>query len=317
MDESVHIAVMKEEVIHGLNLKNGDIVIDATLGGGGHSIEILKNILPNGTLIVIDQDKEAIERFKKKIESLNFELKVESLILINDNFSNIGKIIDSLKINSVNAILADLGLSSDQIESKKRGFSFQDDSLLDMRMDQSSKLTARKVVNEYTEDELTNIFKEFGEEKFSRRIASNIVSERKTKPIETTVGLVEVIKKSVPAFYTRKKIHFATKTFQALRMEVNREVENLKEFLPQAVEVLKTNGRLAVISFHSGEDRLVKKFFRSNAGGCICLPEQPICICGEKAKVKIITKKPLIASKSEIEKNPRSRSAKLRIAEKI
>jgi 16S rRNA (cytosine1402-N4)-methyltransferase len=314
---TIHKPVLLEELIEGLNLKKGDVVVDATLGGGGHSLEILRKILPDGKLIAIDQDELAIQNFKKKLGDLDIKPKTENLELILRNFSELKNILASLKIYSVNAIVADLGISSDQLEESNRGFSFQKNGSLDMRMDQKSQLTACDVVNNYSEINLRKILAEFGEEKYAARIAKSITAQRKIKPIENTEELIEAIGKAVPESYKHKKIHFATKTFQAFRIEVNKELENLEKFLSQAVEVLKKRGRLGIISFHSGEDRLVKKIFRENARGCICPPEFPVCRCGEKPKVKLITKRPITPSLNEIEDNPRSRSAKLRIIEKI
>lgn len=300
-----------------MELKPGMTVVDATLGGGGHSLAILEKILPGGKLIAIDRDARAIRDFREKLEILDIKLKKENLELINDNFANLEEILTSLKIFSVNSIIADLGISSDQIEDAERGFSFQKDAPLDMRTDREAGLTAKDVVNNYGQKELAKIFREYGGEKCAARIARAIVSRRESKPIERTLELVSIIEKSVPAFYRRQKIHFATKTFQALRIEVNRELENLKKFLPEAIGALKRKGRLAIIAFHSGEDRIVKSFFRENARGCICPPEFPICQCGNKPKIKVVNKKPIIPSREETDENPRSRSAKLRAVEKI
>ena len=309
---SIHKAVLLEESIKALNLKEGAVVVDATLGGGGHSEAILNRIGDNGKLIAIDADEEAIERFKLKIQSAKFKVK-ENLFLINDNFSNLERILEAIGINKVDGIIADLGWSSDQVLG--RGMSFQKDEDLDMRFNKSQKLTAREIVNEYPKDRLEKIIREYGEERFAGNIAKKIVDRRKDKNIKTTGELAEIIKESIPRRFWGK-INPATKTFQALRIEVNDELNNLRKFLPQAISALNPKGRLAVISFHSLEDRIVKNIFRENAGGCICPKEFPQCRCGRQPEIEIITKKPIIAGEKEIEGNPRARSAKLRVCEK-
>jgi len=307
---TIHKTVLLDETIEALNLKLGMIVVDATLGGGGHSLRIIEKIGDAGTLIAVDQDIQAINKFSEI-------KKAENIYLINENFANLKNILAVLKIEKVDAILADLGISSDQLEDAKRGISFQKDSPLDMRMDQTSGITASEVLNTYDEKELERILKELADEKYAHSIAKNIVARRKEKPITWTSELVEIIEHSVPSIYKRKKIHYATKTFQALRIEVNRELESLDSFLSQAIEVLKPNGRLAIITFHSGEDSLVKYAFRENARGCICPPEFPVCQCHNKPDVRLINRKPIVPSDSEIENNHRARSAKLRVIEKI
>ncbi len=327
---TIHKPVLLNESIEALNLKKGDIVVDATLGGGGHSAEILKKIIPAGLLIAIDTDPEAIRKFKDNLKKSNLKLKAENLKLINDNFSNLGEVLFSLKISGVDAILADFGISSDQLKETDRGFSFQTDAPLDMRMDRTSGTTAADIVNYLSQKDLERILRDYGDERYARRIAQSIAKQRKIKPIKKTFELVSIIEKAVPGYYKHQKIHFATKTFQALRIEVNKEFENIRKFLPQAIDALKKGGRLAVISFHSGEDRIVKNIFRENAGGCICLPANAAhqalqagppeeIIYGRrcKPKIKIITKKPIAPSEEEIRNNPRSRSAKLRVIEKL
>jgi len=327
---SIHKPVLLKESIEALKLKKGDIAVDATLGGGGHSRAILREIMPGGKLITIDLDKIAIDRFRIKNDELGIKHSEsdKNIFLINDNFANLGSILENLKINKVNAIIADFGLSSDQIENAERGFSFQKYGPLDMRMGKPLRITnryeytnrnttAREIVNNYPEKQLAEIFRTFGDEKYSGKIAKAIVLARKAKPITTTKDLVEIIEKSVPQPYKHRRIHFATKTFLALRMEVNNELENIKIFLSQAIDVLEKKGRLAIISFHSGEDKLVKNFFRENARGCVCPKEFPVCICGGKPKVKIITKRPIIPMEKETRNNPRARSAKMRVIERI
>lgn len=306
---SIHKPVLLKEVIESLNLKAGDTIIDATLGGGGHSHEILNKIGEKGKLIAIDLDKEAIEKFK--VQSLKFPPKVdqslaekvkEKLFLVQGNFANLENILAGLKIEKVDAILADLGWSSDQLVG--RGMSFREEERLDMRLDKNQELDAVKVVNEYSQNELEEIVRDYGEERFYKRIVRAIIEKRKNKKIVTTKELAEIVEGVVPAWYRRKRINPATKTFQAIRIEVNQELSNLKKFIPQAIKALKPKGRLAIISFHSLEDRIVKNSFRENAGGCI-FPQ-----------TKIITKKPIIPTDEEVEGNPRSRSAKLRVCEK-
>jgi 16S rRNA (cytosine1402-N4)-methyltransferase len=308
---------MLEEAIEALKLKNGDVVVDATLGGGGHSLEIIKRILPKGKLIAIDQDSEAIKKFEEVLDKLKFKPKKENISLNHGNFSDLESILKNNKIFKVSAVLADLGISSDQLDSSERGFSFQKNAQLDMRMDQSRKLSAWNVVNEYPGESLERILREYGEEKFAYYIAKTITNARKNKSVDTTDELVEIIGNSVPGSYKRRKIHFATKSFQAIRMEVNNEKQNLGIFLKKAIEVLNKKGRLAVITFHSGEDRMVKNIFRENARGCICPKEFPVCRCANMPSVAVITKKPISPGAREIADNPRARSAKLRIIEKI
>lgn len=295
----------------GLNLKNGDIVVDATLGGGGHASAILDEIGKDGKLIGIDLDSRAIKGFKNK--------STGSAILVHDNFANLECILSDLGIEKVDAILADLGFSSDQMEDVDRGFSFQKDAELDMRLDQAAGLTAKDIVNNYDEKDLERIIRDYGEEKFYKNIAKKICQARRIKEVRTTKELAEIIISAIPGKYQlrgKQKIHPATRTFQAIRIETNKELENLEKFLRISIDALKPGGRLAVISFHSLEDRIVKNMFRENARGCICPPVLPVCRCKHKPALKILTKKPIVPSEREISDNPRSRSAKLRIAEK-
>lgn len=316
MRMSVHNPVLLKESIGALNLKKGDIVVDATLGGGGHSLEILKKILPEGKLIAIDLDPEAIEKFHKILKDSKIETRAENLKLVNANFAELGEVLFSLKISQVNSILADFGISSDQLGETDRGFSFQNDAPLDMRINKTEGLTAADIVNNYSEQDLKKVLKNYGDEKYARRITQAIIKQRKIKPIRRTFELVSIIKKAAPVYYQHQKIHFATRTFQALRIEVNKELENIKKFLPQAIDLLEKKGRLAAITFHSGEDRIMKNIFRENARGCICPPEFPVCRCGRKPNIKLITRKPIAPGEEEMKENPRSRSAKLRVIEK-
>jgi 16S rRNA (cytosine1402-N4)-methyltransferase len=292
--ERIHEPVLLKEVIEYLNVGKNKNYVDCTIGEGGHAIEILKRNGPKGKVLGIEIDPE---RYKKLREE-----KLERLILVNDSYSNLKEIVEREGFKEIHGILFDLGISSWHIEKSGRGFSFLRDEPLIMKYDRRQKLTAERIVNEWPEKEIERILREFGEERFAKRIAREIAKARKTKPIKTTSQLVEVIKRAVPSFYQHRKIHFATKTFQALRIAVNNELENLRIALPQAIEVLEKGGRLVVISFHSLEDRIVKNFLKEKE---------------REGKIKILTKKPIRPSKEEIIKNPRSRSAKLRGALKI
>ena len=303
-----HVPVLLNECLEALNLKPNMVVVDATLGGAGHSQEIAKRI-SGGTLIGLDRDTTALRFSAQKLADAPVEVR-----LIKCNFCDIADILKSLGIGQVDAILADFGVSSYQIDTQERGFSYTQDAPLDMRMDTDATKTAEIVVNHYPEGKLADIIWNYGEERYSRRIAAAIVAGR---PIRSTGHLVEIIKNAVPAGYGKTGGHPAKRTFQAIRIEVNQELESIQKFLDGAIEMLKPQGRLAVISFHSLEDRIVKLGMQDAAKGCTCPPNFPVCVCGKKPKVKIITRKPIVASDEELEVNPRSRSAKLRICEKI
>jgi 16S rRNA (cytosine1402-N4)-methyltransferase len=323
-----HKSVLLDESIEGLNIHEGSIVVDATLGGGGHAREVLRRIGDEGILVAIDVNEDSIANFAEfPISSAaadqfpnKFEIpifKIKNTYLVKDNFGNLERILESLEIKKVDAVLADLGYSSIQLEDEEMGMSFLKDAPLDMRLDRNGDLSARDIVNDYSQGEIGRILKNFGEERFAGIIAKKIADRRKIRAIETTGELVEIIREAVPERYQHGKIHPATKTFQALRIETNKELEVLERFVPQAIGALEKGGRLAIISFHSLEDRIVKNIFRKNARGCICPPDFPVCRCGEVAKVKIITKKPIIPQEIELGGNPRARSAKLRICEKL
>jgi len=316
-----HIPVLLEETREGLYLKKGAIVVDATLGGGGHTREILKHILPGGKVIAIDADLSALDAFRVRVAEDDFfrqALKKNSLILVHDNYSSLEEVLDREGIETVDAILADLGFSSDQIETGDRGFSFSQSGPLDMRLNQETELTAGEIVNTFSLEKIESILRGCGDESESRRIASAIIVARGEKSFTTTDELRDVIEKAYPrGKRQRMKIHPATQTFQALRIAVNQESEHLEKFLKQAIERLKVGGRIAVITFHSGEDRIVKQFFKKQAMGCVCPPGFPVCRCGNEPKIRILTKKPIIPTNKEVKDNPRSRSAKLRIAEKL
>lgn len=314
---TIHESVLLKEALENLQIRKGSVVVDATLGGGGHALAILKLVGPEGKLIAFDQDARAVEEFAGRIAGLKPKPKKKSFAIVRANFSSLAENLVALNITEVDAVLADLGLSSDQLENSGRGFSFRKDEWLDMRMDGSQKLTAETIVNGYPEAELVRLLKEFGDERYAGSIARAIVGQRRSGRIGTTAQLVEIIGSAVPAKYRHNRIHFATKTFQALRMETNSEIEHLESFLSQALGMLRKGGRMGIISFHSGEDRVVKNFLRQNARGCICPPEFPICRCGLTPGLRIITKKPIVPGQAEVAANARARSAKLRVAERI
>lgn len=321
MNETRHIPVLLEETIDGLHLKKGMVVVDATLGGGGHARAVLERIAPEGRLIGIDADTQALERFGKRAETESLfadALRDGKLMLWHGNYSDLGGALEEARVSCADAIMADLGFSSDQIESSERGFSFQKDGPLDMRLNQEEALTAELIVNGYTVSDLERIFREYGEESEARRIAKVIVEEREKQSFRTTKELADLIERAYPARKRRAmKIHPSTKVFQALRIAVNREFEHLEIFLKEAVERLSLGGRLAVITFHSGEDRIVKRFFRDQSRGCICPAGFPVCRCGHVATIAVVTKRPIVPGDDEVGKNPRARSAKLRIVEKV
>ena len=305
-----HVSVLLKECIEGLNIKPNGIYVDGTLGGGGHSFKILQ-LLENGKLIGIDQDTDALSAATGRLKI--FENR---FIPVHSNFSNITQVLDELNIEKIDGLLLDLGVSSFQLDEAERGFSYMNDGKLDMRMNQSDTFTAYEVVNTYDERKLTDMISEYGEENWANRIAKFIVEERQNKPIETTFELVEVIKKAIPAAARKDGPHPAKRTFQAIRIEVNNELKIIEQTIDAAIARMNKGGRIVIITFHSLEDRIVKNAYKKLAQGCTCPTEFPVCICGGKAKVKIITKKPTLPSDEEIENNPRARSAKLRVAEK-
>lgn len=307
--EFKHEPVLLEECIKALNINPDGIYIDGTLGGAGHSLEIAKKLSPKGLLIGIDRDTEALRAAKEKLKNYT------NVKYIHDNHDNIKQILEELQINGVDGILLDLGVSSYQLDEKSRGFSYITDAELDMRMDKEQKLTAREIVNTYSEEKLANIIWEYGEERFSRQIARNICKSREQKKIETTGELVEIIKKSIP-LSKQKDGHPAKRTFQAIRIEVNNEIQPLYNTILDCINCLNKNGRLAVLTFHSLEDRAVKKAYNEAEGKCTCPSDLPYCVCGAISQGKIINKKPIEATKEETERNSRAKSAKLRIFEK-
>ena len=305
-----HVSVLLKECIDGLNIKPNGIYVDGTLGGGGHSFKILQ-LLENGKLIGIDQDTDALKAATERLKI--FE---DKFVPVHRNFSDIETVLDELGIKKIDGLLLDLGVSSFQLDEAERGFSYMNDGKLDMRMNQSDTFTAYEIVNTYSERKLTSIINEYGEENWANRIAKFIVEARTEKPIETTFELVEVIKKAIPAAARKDGPHPAKRTFQAIRIEVNNELKIIEQTIEATVKRLNKGGRIAIITFHSLEDRIVKTAYKNLAQGCTCPPEFPICICGGKPKVKIISKKPILPSDEEVEMNPRARSAKLRVAEK-
>ena len=307
--EFKHKPVLLKETIDGLNIKKDGIYVDGTLGGAGHSKEILKKLSPKGLLIGIDRDDDALKAARENLKQF------ENVKYIHGNHDEIKEILEELKIKEVDGILLDLGVSSYQLDEKKRGFSYLGNNELDMRMDKSQKLTAKEIINKYSEENLANIIYEYGEERFSRQIAKNICEYRKNKEIETTEELVKIIEKSLPSF-SKKEGHPAKRTFQAIRIEVNDEIKPLYNTIQNCIDLLKSGGRLCVITFHSLEDRAVKNAYVDAQGKCTCPKDLPYCVCGAVSKGKIINKKPIIATKEEQEENSRSQSAKLRIFER-
>ncbi len=310
MNEFHHITVLLQEAVDALKVKEDGIYFDLTMGGGGHSAEILKK-LTTGKLIGIDQDDFAIRTCQEKFREYG-----ERFIAVHDNFSNLKKIAASLGIDKADGILMDLGVSSPQLDEAERGFSYMQDAPLDMRMDKRKEKSAHTVVNTYSEEELTRILLDYGEERWAARIAKFILEERQEKDIATTGELVEIIKKAIPKAARMDGGHPAKRTFQAIRIEVNNELGVLETVLKESVDLLAPAGRVAAITFHSLEDRLVKTFFQQEAVGCTCPKEFPICVCGKKPSVKIIARKPILPSEKELTENSRSKSSKLRVAEK-
>lgn len=307
-----HISVLLNETINGLNIKPDGVYVDGTLGGGGHSLEIVKRLNKGGHLYGIDRDEDAIEAASDRLKEYS-----DRFTAVHGNFYNAADILESLGVDRIDGMILDLGVSSHQLDEAQRGFSYMQDAPLDMRMDRQSGYSAWNVVNEKTEKELNDIIFKYGEEKWAKRIAQFIVAEREKKPIDTTGELVEIIKKSVPKGARRDGPHPAKRTFQAIRIEVNGELAILDSTVDSVVEKLNTGGRICVITFHSLEDRIIKNAMRRHENPCTCPPEFPVCVCGKKADGKVITRKPILPSEEELEQNPRARSAKLRIMQKI
>lgn len=311
--EFKHKSILFDECMEALSPERGGIYVDCTAGGGGHSFGIASRLPDGSRLICLDRDDDALAACTKRLEPY-----ADRVTLVKTEFSNIGAALDSLGIDEIDGVMWDLGVSSYQLDEAERGFSYMNDAPLDMRMDRTATMDAAFVVNNYSEGELRRIITAYGEEKFAGKIASAIVKKRSIKPIETTLELAEIIKGAMPAAAKYKEAqHPAKRTFQAIRIEVNRELDVIRPSIEEAVRRLKPGGRAAVITFHSLEDRITKQTMTSLAEGCTCPPEFPVCICGNKPKVKLVTRKPIIPTDGEIEENPRARSAKLRVCEKL
>lgn len=306
-----HRSVLLDECIEALNIKEDGIYIDGTAGGGGHSFEIAKR-LTTGLLIAVDQDADAIEAAGKRLAPYGDRVKI-----VRDNFCNLASVCASLGIDKIDGLLLDLGVSSYQLDTAERGFSYMADAPLDMRMDKRAALDAYRVVNEYSEAELKRIIWEYGEERFSGRIAARIVKERANKPITTTGELVQLIKSAMPAGVREGGSHPAKRTFQAIRIEVNKELNVIAPAIDSAVNLLDEGGRIAIITFHSLEDRIVKETFAEAASGCTCPRNFPVCVCGKRPRLRLVNRKPILPSAEELAENHRSHSAKLRVAEKL
>lgn len=311
MEKLKHVSVLLDECIEALHIRPDGLYADGTTGGGGHSLEIVKR-LKSGRLLCIDQDDFAQQRARERLAE-----HLEKITFVKDNFKNIRRILAEQRMDGLDGMLLDLGVSSFQLDDGARGFSYQKEAPLDMRMDKQQRLTAREVVNEYSWEELTRVIREYGEEKFAPRIATRICEARRTAPVERTTELAELVKEAIPAAARREGGHPAKRTFQAIRIEVNGELSILRQAVLDIAEELKSGGRLAVITFHSLEDRIVKSAFAELASGCTCPKDFPICVCGKKPRAKILTKKPILPSAEELAENNRARSAKLRVLEKI
>ena len=310
--EFKHKSVLLEETIRNLKVKPDGIYVDGTLGGGGHAYEVCRQLSAKGSLIGIDQDEAAIEAAGERLQDFG-----DRVTIIRSNYCNMKKELQKIGITSVDGITLDLGVSSFQLDNAERGFTYREDVPLDMRMDQRGSRTARDIVNTYTENELYRVLRDYGEEKFAKKIARNICTARTDKPIETTGELIELIKQSIPMKMRAVGGHPAKKTFQAIRIELNQELEVLRNSLDDMIELLNDGGRICIITFHSLEDRIVKTIFKRNENPCTCPPDFPVCVCGKMSMGKVITRKPILPNEEEIAENKRSKSAKLRVFERI
>lgn len=306
-----HKSVLLEETVQGLNVRPDGIYVDGTLGGGGHAVEVCKRLGDKGSIIGIDQDAAAIEAAGGRLKDFG-----EKVTIVRSSYRDMKSQLQKLGIDKVDGIVLDLGVSSYQLDTAERGFSYRKDAPLDMRMDTRQKMTARDIVNDYEEMALYRIIRDYGEDRFAKNIARHIVAERGKAPIETTGRLSEVVKRAIPMKYQKKSGHPAKRTFQAIRIELNRELEVLECSLDDMIELLNPGGRLCIITFHSLEDRIVKSAFRRNEDPCTCPPDFPVCVCGNVSKGRIVTKKPILPDEEEQEENTRSKSAKLRIFER-
>ena len=306
-----HKSVLLNETIEGLNIKPDVIYVDGTLGGGGHAYEVCRRLGEKGSIIGIDQDEAAIEAASVRLKDFG-----EKVTIIRSNYCDMKSKLHELGIDKVDGIVLDLGVSSYQLDTAERGFSYREDAPLDMRMDRRQKMTARDIVNDYSEMDLYRVIRDYGEDKFAKNIAKHIVAARGINPIETTGQLTEIIRASIPMKYQKKSGHPAKRTFQAIRIELNRELDVLKNSLDDMIEILNPGGRLCIITFHSLEDRIVKSAFKKNENPCTCPPDFPVCVCGKVSKGCVVTRKPILPSEEELEYNSRSKSAKLRIFER-
>lgn len=306
-----HRSVLLEETIEGLHIKPDGIYVDGTLGGGGHAFEVCSCLGNKGIFVGVDQDAAAIEAAGQRLKGFG-----EKVRIVRSNYRDVKSQLQKLGIDKVDGIILDLGVSSYQLDTAERGFSYREDAPLDMRMDTRQVRTARDIVNEYSEMELFHVIRDYGEDRFAKNIAKHLVKRRKEKPVETTGELAEIIKGAIPMKYQKKSGHPAKRTFQAIRIELNRELEVLKDSLDDMIELLNPGGRLCIITFHSLEDRIVKSAFRRNENPCTCPPDFPVCVCGNVSKGRIVTKKPVLPGEREMEENSRSKSAKLRIFER-
>lgn len=307
-----HKSVLLDECIENLNIKPNGIYVDGTLGGAGHSYHICQRLGEGGRLIGIDQDGDAIAAATKRLEPFK-----DKVTIVRSNYCNMKQVLHDLGIEKIDGILLDLGVSSYQLDTVERGFSYRENAPLDMRMDTRNDLTAKDIVNGYSEHELYRIIRDYGEDKFAKNIAKHIVQARQVKPIETTDELTEAIKAAIPMKVRMNTGHPSKKTFQAIRIELNKELDVLKNTLGDMIDVLGDEGRLCIITFHSLEDRIVKTYFKDQENPCICPPSFPVCVCGKKSKGKVITRKPIVPSDEEIEENKRSKSSKLRVFERV
>lgn len=306
-----HISVLLQETVDNLHVREGKIYVDGTLGGAGHSTEILKRMNGNGRLIGIDQDEAAIKTAEERLKPYK-----DAVTIVRDNYCNMKKVLSELGIEKVDGIVLDLGVSSYQLDTVERGFSYREDASLDMRMDQRQEKTAKDIVNQYSEMELFKIIRDYGEDKFAKNIAKHIVRAREEKKIETTLELAEIVKGAIPMKVRATGGHPAKRTFQAIRIELNHELDVLRNTLDDMIELLNEDGRLCIITFHSLEDRIVKNSFKEAENPCVCPPNFPICVCGKKSKGKVISRKPILPGDAELEQNKRSKSAKLRVFER-
>ena len=309
--EFKHKSVLLDETISNLNIKPDGIYVDGTLGGGGHSYEIASRLTEGGRLIGIDQDDDAIRAAGERLKEFS-----DRVTIVRNNYCNTADVLDELGISKVNGIILDLGVSSYQLDTAERGFTYKTDAPLDMRMDRRQTVTAKNIVNEYSEFDLYRIIRDYGEDKFAKNIAKHIVAARQVKPIETTFELNEIIKAAIPMKCRISGGHPAKKTFQAIRIELNHELDVLENSVDTMIERLDAGGRLCIITFHSLEDRIVKTRFKNNENPCTCPPDFPVCVCGKKPKGKVVTRKPILPSEEELKENKRSKSAKLRVFEK-